>query len=286
MRTSAIFGMLAVGALAKPLHHHQRRDVVVVDETDVVTDYTTVTAGSVPTSAAVVVVTTVAAAQPTADTKVQAADFREPAAPARGPAAPAAAPQHSFAPVPVSVAPSPAAPSSTAAAAPAGYASTAVSAHNTHRKYHSAGDIAWDDNLASIAQTTAQTCKFAHDVTTGKGSVNNGNGYGQNIAAGSGSAIDDVINGQWYGGEAVAFQNLGLYGNSNPVNDEFDSWGHFSQLIWNGSTTVGCYTAQCDQGVTEVSGFMNSFTVCNYAPAGNMMGSFDSNVFKPAGSAA
>lgn len=45
--------------------------------------------------------------------------------------------------------------------------------------------------------------------------------------------------------------------------------GHFTQLVWKGSRRLGCGTATCNQ---------MQLWVCNYDPAGNMEGEFQSNV--------
>lgn len=41
--------------------------------------------------------------------------------------------------------------------------------------------------------------------------------------------------------------------------------GHFTQVVWKGSTQVGCGAADC----TGHSGVLPAYVVCRYAPAGN-----------------
>ena len=67
----------------------------------------------------------------------------------------------------------------------------------------------------------------------------------------------------WYG-EASYF--AGSYGKSNPSGSGGQA-GHFTQLIWKGSTQVGCYTQICKAG-TLYDSMDSVFTVCNYFPAG------------------
>ena len=49
--------------------------------------------------------------------------------------------------------------------------------------------------------------------------------------------------------------------------------GHFSQVVWKGSKELGVGKAQDGKGKCIV--------VCNYRPAGNMMGSWKDNVSPP-----
>ena len=41
--------------------------------------------------------------------------------------------------------------------------------------------------------------------------------------------------------------------------------GHFTQVVWKGSTQVGCGAADC----SGHSGVLPAYVVCRYAPAGN-----------------
>lgn len=69
----------------------------------------------------------------------------------------------------------------------------------------------------------------------------------------------DVIKDSWYTAEAQKFSQLGLYGMANPLDIDFEAWGHFSQEVWKATTKVGCAVHDCSDGY---------FTVCNYDPAG------------------
>jgi hypothetical protein len=46
----------------------------------------------------------------------------------------------------------------------ASYASKILENHNVHRRNHSAGDLVWDNTLASYAETLARRCSFQHDT--------------------------------------------------------------------------------------------------------------------------
>ncbi|KIV98868.1 uncharacterized protein PV09_09394 [Verruconis gallopava] len=167
--------------------------------------------------------------------------------------------------------------SSPASAPPTGYSATVVAHHNAHRTNHSAPEIAWDDGLAATAQKIAESCTYAHDTSI------DGGGYGQNIAAGTQSSeIGSVITDIFYNNEVSNFE--GLYGEATPssIDDEaaFNSWGHFTQLVWASSNYVGCATVDCSaSGLANTGSFVPPyFTVCNYKPAGNLLDQFNTNV--------
>lgn len=94
-----------------------------------------------------------------------------------------------------------------------------------------------------------------------------GGGYGQNIGYGvDASNIGEMITNLMYNDEIEYFS--GLYGEANPDMTNFEKWGHFSQIVWKGTTQVGCYTTVCSS-LGNVDGESNvPFTVCNYSPAG------------------
>jgi uncharacterized protein YkwD len=188
--------------------------------------------------------------------------------------------------------PSYAAPAATQTAASSGgytgsndYSKSVVDHHNAHRANHSAPALEWDDAIAATALKIAKSCNYAHDVST------DGGGYGQNIAAGCpADNVTSIITELFYNNEAGNFN--GMYGQSTPSNiqDEsaFDGWGHFTQIVWKGTTKVGCATYDCsnDGGLKGVGGSVAPiFTVCNYKSAGNFLGEFDSNVGQPLGHA-
>lgn len=79
----------------------------------------------------------------------------------------------------------------------------------------------------------------------------------------------------WYDGEVGIFTSLDLYGVANPTTD-FDDWGHFSQVVWVATETIGCATTLCPAG-TIFDGLQAWFTICNYGPAGKSSSSLSFN---------
>ena len=72
------------------------------------------------------------------------------------------------------------------------------------------------------------------------------------------------------------------YGVDNPDLSNFAAWGHYSQIVWAATTSVGCATQYCPNGLQGAPGVPPYFTVCNYSPAGNFVGQF-SQVKAPLG---
>ncbi|KAL3427313.1 SCP-like extracellular protein [Phlyctema vagabunda] len=174
------------------------------------------------------------------------------------------------------------APEIEARAVPADYVPTVLKYHNAHRSNHSARSLTYDNKLASYAATVAASCKFAHNLGPG------GGGYGQNLAAygssgnvkamSQSSMIAKAITGMWYNSEYNAFLPS-YYGQPTPDTTNFAGYGHLTQIIWNGTASVGCATQYCAPD-TIFKGFASWYTVCDYKSAGNVLGSFDKNVFK------
>jgi len=154
-------------------------------------------------------------------------------------------------------------------------------AHNVHRANHSAADLTYSNELANVAQQIASSCVYAHDTTV---ESTTGNGvYGQNIAAGlTADEVTDVITNLWYNNEVNAYSPY--YGQVNPEGN-FNDYGHFTQIVWQGTTVVGCATQDCSaNGLANVgSNVPPYFTVCNYYEAGNYGGEYADNIDEPLG---
>ncbi|KAF2491307.1 PR-1-like protein [Lophium mytilinum] len=144
------------------------------------------------------------------------------------------------------------------------YQNMVVFHHNINRAKHGAGVLTWDDDLAASALKCAQCSNtpFQHCNA------------GQNMAGSSPIAnVSAGITEGWVNGEAPAFADF--YGQANPTQN-FEAWGHFSQVVWKKATKVGCGTVDCRN--TVGNGMWQ--TVCNY-DTGNVGGEYGDNVGKP-----
>lgn len=130
------------------------------------------------------------------------------------------------------------------------YQTTVLKAHNDIRARHGTPALKWNTNASSLATTWAKGCQFEHG-----GAPN----LGQNLAGNSKNDVTYMINDQWYVGE---YKDYEPYFGKEPDMAGFHDFGHLTQVIWKGTTSVGCATVDCR---SEMGYY---FTVCNYAPQG------------------
>ncbi|KAJ8469139.1 hypothetical protein ONZ45_g16988 [Pleurotus djamor] len=89
--------------------------------------------------------------------------------------------------------------------------------------------------------------------------------FGENLAAGTGSSygIESAIK-SWT-------DEVKDYNPNNPVPS------HFTQVVWKGSSQVGCALALCD-GIFDARFGKAKYFVCEYSAQGNIIGEFAQNV--------
>jgi len=126
-------------------------------------------------------------------------------------------------------------------------------------------NVVWDDLLAEVAHNYAAGCHWGHNPNrTEEYAEIGGSGYiGENLAASSNQpTTDSVVIIQW--GDEAKFYDY----DSNSCSDVC---GHYTQVVWNTTARIGCAMAYCDSFTGGIS-WSGYFTVCNYAPGGNMNG--------------
>ncbi|KAL9593358.1 MAG: hypothetical protein Q9219_007589 [cf. Caloplaca sp. 3 TL-2023] len=137
------------------------------------------------------------------------------------------------------------------------FRSDVLSAHNAYRTSHNASTLTWNSSLADSAALHAQPCLFVHTQ---------GGSNGENLAAGYPNATAAVDG--WA-------QEEKDYSFDDPGFDE--KTGHFTQVIWKATKTLGCGASWC-AGEEGTPGW---FVVCQYSPPGNVEGTYEANVQKP-----
>ena len=134
-----------------------------------------------------------------------------------------------------------------------------LDAHNRLRASHCAEPLVWSDALARGAKAwvdhlAAKGCMLQHSETQ----------YGENISGGSASTqTSDQVASLWYSEKDAYHYGSGGFSMRT---------GHFTQVVWRGSRRLGCAAASCGD---------IRLWVCNYDPAGNMLGDFERNVLPP-----
>ena len=134
---------------------------------------------------------------------------------------------------------------------------------NTHNQERSAVGVApltWSDNIAASAQAYADNL-----LSTGQLVHSTGTGYGENLASGGGPeyATVDVLQQGWVNEKSN--YNGAPVGSGGPVT------GHYTQMVWSGTTEVGCGFASGTGGQYAQYGGTNVL-VCQYNPPGNYVG--------------
>lgn len=123
---------------------------------------------------------------------------------------------------------------------------------NLYRWQHNATYLSWNDSLASYATSYAEQCVWAHS--------HGPEGYGENLARGYPdvqSAVDA------WGNERALYTFT-----PGSVTGFTEATGHFTQLVWKSTQTVGCGAFACN-GKNGIGGYM---LVCEYWPPGNIEG--------------
>ncbi|TQS33013.1 hypothetical protein Golomagni_06658 [Golovinomyces magnicellulatus] len=134
-----------------------------------------------------------------------------------------------------------------------------LAATNWYRHQHGAKPLKWNDKAAASAANWAKQCKWQHQ---------SGNSYGENLAAGGFSSWFDIVN--MWGHERVDYD-------WNKPGFSLAT-GHFTQLVWKKTSSVGCAWHDCGKG--NGGGATGRFVVCEYASPGNYQGQFTANVGK------
>lgn len=129
--------------------------------------------------------------------------------------------------------------------------------------------LVWDPIAAEVAQGYASTCTFAHNANRSSqyDALGGMGGLGENIAAGAPTQSVSGAVGSWVGEEQY-------YDHATNTCASGQECGHYTQIVWKGTTAVGCAKVSCTTGSpfgTFASGQWD-FSVCDYSPPGNVVG--------------
>ena len=125
-----------------------------------------------------------------------------------------------------------------------------IDRHNKYRQEQGAPDLQWSDDLASKAQ------EWANVIAKKDQLIHSDFDYGENVFVSSYIPSPNEVVDLWadeqqfYNGEKISNQNFQLF-------------GHYTQIIWTSTTHIGCAEAVSKKG--------NHYWVCEYDPAGNYL---------------
>jgi len=142
---------------------------------------------------------------------------------------------------------------------PAAFAQRVLASHNAERTRLGLVPLRWSGDLATRAQVWAEQLsnidKLEHSTRAVRGNT------GENLWMGTAETYEpeDMI-------DAFLDERAEFHPGTFPDVSSTGRWkdvGHYSQIVWPGTTEVGCGLAMNDD---------NEFLVCRYAPAGNVIG--------------
>ncbi|WP_203561527.1 CAP domain-containing protein [Ideonella livida] len=151
-------------------------------------------------------------------------------------------------------------PEAVGSSIPRAAAQAALDLHNSARQDVGTRPLLWSPELSAFAQ------KWAHHLAQDKGCRMEhrpgggpwGSRYGENIFWGSASRFNarDAAKA-WY--DEIRDWRPGIL-----TGDNWHKTGHYTQMVWKGTTHVGMGQAHCPSGAVII--------VANYDPPGNYMG--------------
>jgi hypothetical protein len=130
--------------------------------------------------------------------------------------------------------------------------------HNRERAEIGVPPLRWSDALAADAAAYARRLAargdFEHSPQDERPD------QGENLAMGTLGYYSPEALAELWTEEQGGFPG-GAY--PDPAEDDWSDIGHYTQMVWRGTTHIGCATA---------AGRSNLYLVCRYAPVGNVIG--------------
>lgn len=131
--------------------------------------------------------------------------------------------------------------------------------HNVERAQVGAAPLGWDPTLATAAGRYAT--ELAKLGTLRHSPAEDRPGQGENLWMGTRGAFTPArMVGGWIGEKSMF--RPGIFPDVS-TNGAWQSVGHYTQMIWRGTTRLGCAIR---------SSARDDYLVCRYAPAGNVIG--------------
>lgn len=143
--------------------------------------------------------------------------------------------------------------------------------HNEYRAQHKVKPLAISEELNQSAQKWAEHISSINSLQHSVAGKTRKAKTGENIYCMGTSDTDYKLKGSaavksWYS----EIKDYNFSNTEDQIMNKFHKIGHFSQVVWKGTKAVGVGMCQNSKG--------QFFVVCQYEPAGNMVGAFKKNV--------
>ena len=140
--------------------------------------------------------------------------------------------------------------------------SSIVAVHNQARQNVGVTPLAWSEQLATssarYANTLATSCRLVHEP---------GISYGENLYYVTRSPVPKTFNSAAASRAWLAEIDDYNYANNSCVPGKM--CGHYTQMVWDNSTQVGCAQSLCNRSDNDT---FELIQVCRYNPPGNYVG--------------
>ncbi len=128
-----------------------------------------------------------------------------------------------------------------------------LSSHNEWRKEVGAPPLQWNEELSKSSE------KWALRLSKKYGYLEHSKGnYGENIYWNSTTVCPASEATNAWGSEKEFYHDQKISGSN------YQKFGHYTQMIWRNTTEVGCAVVS--------NGNKGTYVVCQYLPAGNVIG--------------
>lgn len=148
--------------------------------------------------------------------------------------------------------------------------------HNTYRATHHSPNMVMQSNIDMTAQQWAEylaaNALFQHSTATQRHNA------GENIYVYYTTAT--TVSEVQLATEAVKSWYNEVKDYNYAIPQFASNTGHFTQVVWKASVGLGSGAAAGKKVINGIT-YNAFYVVCQYAPAGNLVGAFATNVLKP-----
>lgn len=143
---------------------------------------------------------------------------------------------------------------------------------NEYRAKHGAPPITLDPELTTYAKSRAALASTEEGLSRGHEGLDER--YGENLSWAATTSAHGI--GPATGATEAWYGEIADYNFDDPAASDPSATGHFTQLVWNGSTKIGAGRVFGQDGQ-----WWETYIALNFSPPGNMQGDYPANVNRP-----